>query len=54
MKNMAADKIQVLFDLNIILDVLQEREEFYDFSARLLGSVSFIQEKRRARKAVVA
>jgi hypothetical protein len=37
MKNMAADKIQVLFDLNIILDVLQEREEFYDLSARLLA-----------------
>ena len=32
-----ADKLQVLFDLNIILDVLQEREGFYDFSARLLA-----------------
>jgi len=30
-------KPQVLFDLNIILDVLQERKEFYDFSARLLA-----------------
>jgi predicted nucleic acid-binding protein len=28
---------KVLFDLNIILDVLQERKEFYDFSARLLA-----------------
>ena len=28
---------RVLFDLNIILDVLQERKEFYDFSARLLA-----------------
>lgn len=34
---MAADKPQVLFDLNILLDVLQERKEFYDFSARLLA-----------------
>jgi predicted nucleic acid-binding protein len=34
---MAADKLQVLFDLNIILDVLQERKDFYDFSARLLA-----------------
>lgn len=34
---METDKIQVLFDLNIILDVLQEREGFYDFSARLLA-----------------
>ena len=34
---MAADKFLVLFDLNIILDVLQERKDFYDFSARLLA-----------------
>lgn len=34
---MAKDKLQVLFDLNILLDVLQEREEFYDFSALLLA-----------------
>ncbi len=34
---MAANNLQVLFDLNIILDVLQEREDFYDFSARLLA-----------------
>jgi predicted nucleic acid-binding protein len=34
---METDKIQVLFDINIILDVLQEREAFYDFSARLLA-----------------
>jgi hypothetical protein len=34
---MAEDKTQVLFDLNIILDVLQERKDFYDFSARLLA-----------------
>jgi hypothetical protein len=34
---MAENKPQVLFDLNIILDVLQEREEFYDFSASLLA-----------------
>ena len=34
---MAADKSQVLFDLNIILDVLQERQDFYEFSARLLA-----------------
>lgn len=34
---MAADKSQVLFDLNIILDVLQERQDFYDFSAHLLA-----------------
>jgi predicted nucleic acid-binding protein len=34
---MAKDKIQVLFDLNILMDVLLERNEFYDFSARLLA-----------------
>jgi predicted nucleic acid-binding protein len=34
---MADSKLKVLFDLNIILDVLQERKEFYDFSARLLA-----------------
>jgi hypothetical protein len=34
---MAADKSQVLFNLNIILDVLQERENFFEFSARLLA-----------------
>ena len=34
---MATDNLQVLFDLNIILDVLQERKDFYDFSARLLA-----------------
>jgi predicted nucleic acid-binding protein len=33
---MAAAKLNVFFDLNIILDVLQERAEFYEFSARLL------------------
>jgi predicted nucleic acid-binding protein len=34
---MASAKLNVLFDLNIILDVLQERVEFYEFSARLLA-----------------
>ena len=34
---MAEDKNQVLFELNIILDVLQERKDFHDFSARLLA-----------------
>ena len=34
---MAADNLQVLFDVNIILDVLQERKDFYNFSARLLA-----------------
>jgi hypothetical protein len=34
---MARDKLKVLFDLNIILDVLQERKGFYDISARLLA-----------------
>lgn len=32
-----AQKIKVLFDLNIILDVLQEREPFYETSAQLLA-----------------
>jgi len=32
-----AQKAKVLFDLNIILDVLQEREPFYDISAQLLA-----------------
>lgn len=35
---MAQDKLQVLFDINILLDVLQERQDFYDFSARLLAN----------------
>lgn len=45
MKNMAKEKMQVLIDLNIILDVLQERKEFFDFSARLLAfaETGFIQ-----------
>ena len=34
---MAGEKLKVLFDLNIILDVLQKREEFTDFSARSLA-----------------
>lgn len=34
---MAPIKPQVLFDLNIILDVLQERQDFYEFSAQLLA-----------------
>ena len=34
---MAENKTQVLFDLNILLDVLQERKDFYDFSACLLA-----------------
>lgn len=34
---MAGDPLKVMFDLNIILDVLQERKEFYEFSARLLA-----------------
>ena len=34
---MGEAKTSVLFDLNIILDVLQERIEFYEFSARLLA-----------------
>ncbi len=32
-----AQKIKVLFDLNIILDVLQESEPFYEMSAQLLA-----------------
>lgn len=32
-----AQKIKVFFDLNIILDVLQEREPFYETSAQLLA-----------------
>ena len=32
-----AQKIKVLFDLNIILDVLQEHEPFYEISAQLLA-----------------
>lgn len=34
---MATAKPNVLFDLNIILDVLQKRVEFYELSARLLA-----------------
>ena len=32
-----AQKIKALFDLNIVLDVLQEREPFYEISAQLLA-----------------
>lgn len=32
-----APKIKALFDLNIILDVLQERESFYETSAQILA-----------------
>ncbi len=32
-----SDKLSVLFDLNIILDVFQNREGFYEFSAELLA-----------------
>jgi predicted nucleic acid-binding protein len=32
-----AQKIRVLFDLNIVLDVLQQREPFYEISAQLLA-----------------
>ena len=32
-----AQKIRVLFDLNIVLDVLQQREPFYETSAQLLA-----------------
>jgi len=32
-----ADEPVVLFDLNVILDVLQKREPFYDASAQLLA-----------------
>lgn len=32
-----AQKIKAFFDLNIILDVLQEREPFYETSAQLLA-----------------
>ena len=34
---MAGDKLDVLFDLNILLDVLQDRPGFYADSARLLS-----------------
>lgn len=32
-----AQKLKALFDLNIILDVLQQREPFYEISAQLLA-----------------
>jgi len=32
-----AQKIKVLFDLNVVLDVLQQREPFYETSAQLLA-----------------
>jgi rRNA-processing protein FCF1 len=35
---MAADNLQVLFDLNIILDVLQERIDFYIEILKMLFS----------------
>jgi hypothetical protein len=42
-KNMVSDKLDVLFDLNILLDVLQVRAEYYDFSARLLANAEMGQ-----------
>jgi predicted nucleic acid-binding protein len=38
MRNMA-NKLKVLFDLNVILDVLQERQPFFSTSASLLACV---------------
>jgi predicted nucleic acid-binding protein len=37
-KSMAA-KLQVLIDLNVILDVLQRREPFYEMSASVLANI---------------
>ncbi len=34
-----ADKPRVLVDINILLDVLQKREPFYETSARLLAAI---------------
>jgi predicted nucleic acid-binding protein len=34
-----AAKLRVLIDLNVVLDVLQRREPFYEMSARVLASV---------------
>jgi predicted nucleic acid-binding protein len=38
MKNMV-DNLSVMIDLNILLDVLQKREPFYENSAQLLAAV---------------
>lgn len=38
MKRNLADKYRVLIDLNIILDALQKRQPYYEFSARLLAN----------------
>ncbi len=38
-----ADNLQVLIDLNVILDVLQRREPFYEMSASVLASVETSQ-----------
>jgi predicted nucleic acid-binding protein len=32
-----ADKLRILFDINVVMDVLQKREPFYESSAHLLG-----------------
>lgn len=34
-----ASKVKVIIDLNVVLDVLQEREPFYEASASLLAAV---------------
>lgn len=34
-----ASKLKVIIDLNVVLDVLQEREPFYEASASLLAAV---------------
>jgi len=34
-----ASKLKVIIDLNVVLDVLQEREPFYETSASLLAAV---------------
>lgn len=36
---MASNKLKVVIDLNVVLDVLQEREPFYEASASLLAAV---------------
>ena len=34
-----ADKLRILVDLNVVIDVVQNRQPFYDVSARVLDAV---------------
>ena len=38
-----ADKLSILVDINIVLDVVERREPFYEESAKILDAVAYEQ-----------